>query len=258
MKLLTQDQWEHQRDKDLANLFYYSLRFGNTQLVQSTSKEWKKRYGEIDSLFYFSEKYEDTPTPQLVGFYIVKNYQAFNMITVDVLFSLKLLGLVFYNVSDLLILSMKRNNIPVLNFLYQERQQGLKDGIYQVRGSIKDFIPSVIRQSIHSLDLFKHVLNWNTQQKELSNETALAYGLGHALARDKNEIVSYIRENSYYTKILSELTFILDSKKNEFAIMTKNEKFGDYEKLKNIIVIEFNKHLSLDLKATYSQKLRKI
>ena len=59
MKLLTQDQWEHQRDKDLANLFYYSLRFGNTQLVQNTSKEWKKRYGEIDSLFYFSEKYKD-------------------------------------------------------------------------------------------------------------------------------------------------------------------------------------------------------
>jgi hypothetical protein len=258
MTLLNQNEWEHQRDKDLANLFYYSLRFGNTDLVKSTAQKWKERYGEIDSLFYFSEKYEDKITPQLVGYYIIKNFQAFDLMSVEMLSSLKLLGLVFHNVADLMILSMKKKNMEVLNFLYQERQQGLKDGTYQVKGRIQAFIPSVIRQSIHSLEIFKLILSWNTQQEDLPLDTALAYGLGHALARGKPEVVAYIKENSSYTKVLSELTFILETNKNEFAMMAKNGRFGEYETVKDMIVIEFEQHLSLNLKEGAHKKLRKI
>ena len=258
MTLLTQNEWEYQRDKDLASLFYYSLRFGNTELVKSTAIRWKERYGEIDSLLYFSEKYEDTITPQLVGYYIIKNRQAFDLINLEMLYSLKSLGLVFHNVADLMILTMKKKNMPLLNFLYEERKEGLKNGTYKVHGHLQGFIPSVIRQSIHSLDLFKHILEWNNQQKDLPIDTALAYGLGHALARDKAEVVAYIKENSSYSKVLSELNFILESKKNEFAMMTKSGFLGDYQVVKDMIASEFEEHLSLNLKEGLPQKLRKI
>lgn len=255
MNLLTQNEWQYQRDKDLADLFYYSLRFGNHDLVKDCAQKWKEKYGEIVSLFYFSETYDGKESPQLVGYYILKNFQSFDMLDIDSLKKLKSLGLVFHNVADLLILSMKKKNITMLDFFCNERKENLKNGTYFVKGDIKAFIPSLIRQSVHSLEIFKHILNWN---ENLPVNTALAYGLGHALARDKAEVVTYIKDNSNYTKVLTELNLILETTKNEFAIMAKNGRFGDYEILKGIIIEEFENHLSSKLSISPKQKALKI
>jgi hypothetical protein len=69
MILYSKADWLNNRDKDLADLYYYSLTFGNFDLAHKSLIEWKDRYGEINSLFYcqepFNSHFQNSPVPDL-------------------------------------------------------------------------------------------------------------------------------------------------------------------------------------------------
>lgn len=82
MDFVNLSNWEHVRNKELANLFYYSLNFNNQELALDCIKKWKEQYQEIDSLFY-AQFSEPSKFPSMLESLTLVSYQILKINTIN-------------------------------------------------------------------------------------------------------------------------------------------------------------------------------
>lgn len=117
-------------DNDLADLYYYSISFDNMDQAKSIAIDWKKKYKDITSLFYYEEEYDEPSSVNFVPFYILNHRETLKIskFTPKHFNFLIKLGLKVKNYDLFLFSAVKENNLVFWNYFYTQHINNLTLG----------------------------------------------------------------------------------------------------------------------------------
>ena len=138
---MNKNEWSHTYNKELAELYFYSMQFHNKDLAFGSIISWEKQYKEINSLFFCGDVF----VPKSI---LGKDYKEI-FINIEHLKLLEDKGLNNYPIIDFIVIAIQNKDLDLFSYLLEKDITKTNDYIndihwYNYSFSNYDFIKKTI------------------------------------------------------------------------------------------------------------------